>query len=75
MYDVTCEQSFLNVREWIQTIVDITDRNIPIILIGNKTDLRDSAAKNGIRVIDYHEGLKFAKVINKCLLFRNKCLI
>jgi Ras and EF-hand domain-containing protein len=65
MYDVTCEQSFLNVREWIQTIVDITDRNIPIIIIGNKTDLRDSAAKNGIRVIDYQEGLKFAKVINK----------
>ena len=62
MYDVTCEQSFLNVREWIQTITDITDRTIPIIIIGNKTDLRDSYAKNGTRVIDYQEGLKFAKV-------------
>jgi len=61
MYDVTCEQSFLNVREWIQTITDITDRTIPIIIIGNKTDLRDSYAKNGTRVIDYQEGLKFAK--------------
>jgi Ras and EF-hand domain-containing protein len=62
MYDVTCEQSFLNVREWIQTITDITDRTIPIIIIGNKTDLRDSYARNGTRVIDYQEGLKFAKV-------------
>ena len=26
MYDVTCEQSFLNVREWIQSINDNSDK-------------------------------------------------
>ena len=34
MYDTTCEQSFINVREWIQSINEITDRSIPIIIIG-----------------------------------------
>ena len=62
MYDVTCEQSFLNVREWIQTINDIADRNMPIIIIGNKTDLRDAAAKSGFKVVQTHEGLRFAQV-------------
>jgi len=61
MYDTTCEQSFINVREWIQSINEITDRSIPIIIIGNKTDLRESAAKNNIKVISYQDGLKFAK--------------
>ena len=62
MYDVTCEQSFLNVREWIQSINDNSDRNIPIIIIGNKTDLRERSIKNNVKVIDYKTGYKLARV-------------
>ena len=62
MYDVTCEQSFLNVREWIQSINDNSDRNIPIIIIGNKTDLREQSIKNNVKVIDYKTGYKLARV-------------
>ncbi|XP_062922596.1 ras and EF-hand domain-containing protein [Mobula hypostoma] len=40
LYDVTSETSFLNVREWIDEIKNSTDDPIPIILIGNKIDLR-----------------------------------
>jgi GTPase SAR1 family protein len=69
MYDTTCEQSFINVREWIQSINEITDRSIPIIIIGNKTDLRESASRNNIKVINYQDGLKFAKVIKNLLFF------
>ncbi|KAM9392370.1 ras and EF-hand domain-containing protein homolog [Pholidichthys leucotaenia] len=43
LYDVTCEQSFLNVREWVDTIEDVAHDNIPIMLVGNKCDLRKGA--------------------------------
>ena len=72
MYDVTCEQSFLNIREWIQTIGDIADRTLPIIIIGNKTDLRDNAVKNGVRVVSYQEGAKFAQV--NILFLKKLCI-
>ncbi|XP_069767061.1 ras and EF-hand domain-containing protein [Narcine bancroftii] len=41
LYDVTSEISFLNVREWIDEIKNSTAGPIPIILIGNKIDLRN----------------------------------
>ncbi len=69
MYDVTCEQSFLNVRDWIQSINDISDRNIPIIIIGNKTDLRDDKNSSYSKCISYSDGFKFAKVIYFLLYF------
>lgn len=40
LYDVTSERSFLNVREWVDEIKNSTEKSIPIILIGNKTDMR-----------------------------------
>ncbi|MCJ8733427.1 hypothetical protein PDJAM_G00223350 [Pangasius djambal] len=40
LYDVTSENSFLNVREWIEQIQESTDGSIPLCLIGNKVDLR-----------------------------------
>ncbi|XP_033901735.3 ras and EF-hand domain-containing protein-like isoform X1 [Acipenser ruthenus] len=40
LYDITSERSFLNIREWIDEIRDSTDNPIPLILIGNKCDLR-----------------------------------
>ncbi|XP_077571240.1 ras and EF-hand domain-containing protein-like isoform X1 [Stigmatopora nigra] len=40
LYDVTCEKSFLNVREWVDMIEDMSQVDVPIMLIGNKCDLR-----------------------------------
>ncbi|CAB3399641.1 unnamed protein product [Caenorhabditis bovis] len=40
VYDVTSEHSFLRVRDWIDTIKESVERCIPIILVGNKIDLR-----------------------------------
>ncbi|CCD66473.2 Ras and EF-hand domain-containing protein homolog [Caenorhabditis elegans] len=42
VYDVCAEQSFLRVRDWIETIKESTERSIPIILVGNKVDMRIS---------------------------------
>ncbi len=60
MYDCNSEKSFLNVREWIQSINYMSDRSVPIILIANKIDLREKSRSNGKRVISYEEGLKLA---------------
>ncbi|XP_043933641.1 ras and EF-hand domain-containing protein-like isoform X2 [Protopterus annectens] len=40
LYDVTSERSFLNVREWVDEVKNSTEKSIPIILIGNKVDMR-----------------------------------
>ncbi|OCT86862.1 ras and EF-hand domain-containing protein isoform X2 [Xenopus laevis] len=47
MYDVTSERSFLNVRQWIDEIKNTSDKPIPMMLIGNKTDIRTDM--NGIQ--------------------------
>jgi Ras-related protein Rab-8A len=61
MYDCTYEKSFLNVKDWLSTIDESSDKQIPIIIIGNKTDLRDEIRKQR-RVVEYADGLKLAKV-------------
>ena len=43
LYDVSNEQSFLNVRKWVQDIEEQTDFPVPVIIVGNKTDLRDNS--------------------------------
>ncbi|CAD6187354.1 unnamed protein product [Caenorhabditis auriculariae] len=40
VYDVTAEHTLLRVRDWIDTIKESVERSIPIILVGNKCDLR-----------------------------------
>uniref|UniRef100_V9KG76 Ras and EF-hand domain-containing protein n=1 Tax=Callorhinchus milii TaxID=7868 RepID=V9KG76_CALMI len=60
LYDVTCEKSFLNVREWVDMIEDSTHENIPIMLVGNKVDLRERAIEEGQKSIPTSYGEKLA---------------
>lgn len=60
MYDCTYEKSFLNVREWVDIINETSDKRIPIIVIGNKTDLREET-RNSRRVVETEDGFKLAK--------------
>ncbi|CDW52900.1 Ras and EF-hand 8 domain containing protein [Trichuris trichiura] len=39
MFDLTSEQSFKNVRQWLSSVEEVTDENCIICIIGNKTDL------------------------------------
>ncbi|XP_064153146.1 ras and EF-hand domain-containing protein [Anguilla rostrata] len=64
LYDITCERSFLNVREWIDMIEDISQDNIPIMLVGNKADLRQQALQEGIACIPTSLGEKLAMNYN-----------
>lgn len=60
MYDCSCEESFLNVREWVEIINETSDKHIPIVIIGNKIDLREEIRNNG-RFVFKEEGLKLAQ--------------
>ncbi|KAJ8380893.1 hypothetical protein SKAU_G00016710 [Synaphobranchus kaupii] len=64
LYDVTCERSFLNVREWIDIIEDVSEDNIPIMLVGNKADLREQALQEGIACVPTSFGEKLAMTYN-----------
>ncbi|XP_037632621.1 ras and EF-hand domain-containing protein homolog isoform X1 [Sebastes umbrosus] len=61
LYDVTCEKSFLNVREWVDMIEqDVSQEDIPIMLVGNKCDLR----QDGTSCVPTSYGEKLAMTYN-----------
>uniref|UniRef100_A0A8C0PW55 EF-hand domain-containing protein n=1 Tax=Canis lupus familiaris TaxID=9615 RepID=A0A8C0PW55_CANLF len=60
LYDVTCEKSFLNVREWVDMIEDAIQESIPIMLVGNKADLRDAATAEEQKCVPGYLGEKLA---------------
>ncbi|XP_054842114.1 ras and EF-hand domain-containing protein [Eublepharis macularius] len=64
LYDVTCEKSFLNVREWVDMIEDATHENIPIMVVGNKADLRLVASEQGDKCVPINYGEKLAMTYN-----------
>ncbi|MFX1599865.1 MAG: GTP-binding protein [Promethearchaeota archaeon] len=59
VFDLTDRKSFESVKEWFKELDDfIGGREIPIIIIGNKTDLKDQ------RAISYEEGVKLVSVLS-----------
>uniref|UniRef100_A0A8D0F4A6 RAS and EF-hand domain containing n=1 Tax=Strix occidentalis caurina TaxID=311401 RepID=A0A8D0F4A6_STROC len=64
LYDVTCEKSFLNVREWVDMIEDATHDNIPIMMVGNKADLRQAVTEQGQKCVPINYGEKLAMAYN-----------
>ncbi|XP_040211565.1 ras and EF-hand domain-containing protein [Rana temporaria] len=60
LYDVTCEKSFLNVREWIDMIEDATNDSIPMIMVGNKADLRQAMSEQGHKCVPTSYGEKLS---------------
>ncbi|PAV91082.1 hypothetical protein WR25_01284 isoform D [Diploscapter pachys] len=61
MFDVTSEQSFLNVRNWITSVKAGVDESTVMCLVGNKVDLFGSdATRNTV----YKAGRKLAEEYN-----------
>jgi len=54
VYDVTDEQSFLNVRSWIENIYKYSRPDVSMVLVGNKSDL------DSIRIVSSRRGLELA---------------
>ncbi|XP_012692012.2 ras and EF-hand domain-containing protein-like isoform X1 [Clupea harengus] len=46
LYDITSEQSFLNIPQWLEQIEAYTGTSVPICLVGNKVDLRGGVPDN-----------------------------
>eukprot|EP01095_Lingulamoeba_sp_RSL-Kostka_P011414 TRINITY_DN431_c0_g1_i1.p1 TRINITY_DN431_c0_g1~~TRINITY_DN431_c0_g1_i1.p1 ORF type:complete len:343 (-),score=80.99 TRINITY_DN431_c0_g1_i1:83-1111(-) len=60
-YDVTSENSFNNTEKWLDNIREYVEEDIPIILVGNKIDLKDTIEvtnTNGSELAEEHN-LKF----------------
>ena len=55
LFDISNENSFINLKGWMNDIKDECSGDIPIILVGNKSDLEDK------RVIDKERAIEFAK--------------
>ncbi|NWR79361.1 RASEF protein, partial [Centropus unirufus] len=64
LYDVTCEKSFLNVREWVDMIEDASHEHIPIMMVGNKADLRQTVTEQGQKCVPINYGEKLAMTYN-----------
>ena len=56
VYDITCRQSFDNIQQWHQMVLNSADP--AFILVGNKVDLEDE------RAVTIDEGKKFASQIH-----------
>ena len=53
VYDIRVRSSFEHILNWINIVKDFNDK-MPILLIGNKTDLEEE------RIVSYEEGKKLA---------------
>jgi small GTP-binding protein len=60
VFDLTKRQSFDNIKEWYAELEEfIGGREIPIIIIGNKTDLKDQ------RAVEYQDGQKLVSELSQ----------
>ncbi|KAF8571625.1 hypothetical protein P879_02255 [Paragonimus westermani] len=73
VYDCTSESSFLHTREWISTIQENAGRDIPIVVVANKVDLRDQYEREGTQCVSYMDGRQFAQEI-EALFFETSAL-
>ncbi|MGY5855911.1 MAG: GTP-binding protein [Candidatus Thorarchaeota archaeon] len=55
LYDVTRRRTFLNVDKWKEEAFNSLQNEIPLVLVANKVDLKES------RVVTTEEGEKYAK--------------
>jgi len=54
VYDITSQDSFENVKTWLQEIEKFADESVQKILVGNKTDLEEK------REVKFENGQNFA---------------
>ena len=67
VYDITSQQSFDDVEKWYEEISKITEKNISIILVGNKCDLESE------RKVTIEMGEEKAKNLN-CPFYETSAL-
>jgi small GTP-binding protein len=64
VFDLTNRESFENVKYWHNELKEFIDnKDLPIIIVGNKTDVPDK------RAVGYEEGIQLAKDLSKLSTF------
>ncbi len=58
VYDITNQESFVNVKQWLHEIDRYGSENVDILLVGNKNDLSMK------REITFEQGKEFAESLN-----------
>eukprot|EP00826_Nyctotherus_ovalis_P050075 TRINITY_DN60_c0_g1_i12.p2 TRINITY_DN60_c0_g1~~TRINITY_DN60_c0_g1_i12.p2 ORF type:complete len:130 (+),score=29.95 TRINITY_DN60_c0_g1_i12:496-885(+) len=64
MFDVTSRITYKNVPKWYKDLVRVCD-NIPIVLVGNKVDVKDRKVKAKQIVFHRKKGLQYYDVSAK----------
>ena len=59
MFDVSNEESFINVREWATQIKELSGENVSVVVVGNKSDLVDSRTVSPERASQLAEQLGY----------------
>ena len=54
VYDITKQETFNHVRDWLEEVKLNGNQHMEILLVGNKNDLESQ------RVVSYDDGAKFA---------------
>lgn len=55
VYDITKPQSFHNIEKWFSELREHAEYNIVVLLVGNKTDMKQNWA------VSTEEGMKYAQ--------------
>lgn len=71
VYDISNRESFNNVRKWICELKDNTDKNIAIILVGNKCDLIEKREVSEIEGVSIAKELKIGFIETSALQLNN----
>lgn len=58
VYDITKQESFVNIEKWFSELKQYGDNRMVIMLVGNKSDLKH------LRAVPTEEGAEFASNIN-----------
>ena len=66
MFDVTSRITYKNVPTWHKDLVRVCE-NIPIVLCGNKVDIKDRKVK--AKAITFHRKKNLQVKLRKCILF------
>ena len=59
VFDLTQKDSFYNVRNWFDELIEFKENEISVVIVGNKRDLVNE------RVVDYEEGVTYAEMLSE----------
>lgn len=73
IYDISKEKTFLNVRNWLKSVREMVDKPLPLLLIGNKNDLRYDENNCQYSFIPSEQAAYLANELDNCSFIEISC--